>query len=89
MSRSTIARFPKNRREEVRVGLDEFNGHQLMTVRAWVIGGAKDGGDIPTKNGLALRVAQLPQLIAALAAVEKEARSAGLLTDDAVGDGDG
>ena len=89
MSDRTIARFSKNRREEVRVGLDEFNGHRLVTVRAWVIGGGKDGGSIPTKNGLALRVAQLPQLIAALAVVEKEARSAGLLTDDAAGGGDG
>jgi len=62
----TIATIEKNAREVIRVSRGQFNGHDLVSVRIWVPGGGKDGADIPTKSGLAFRVALLDDLIAAL-----------------------
>ena len=59
-----IAEFAKNSRETIRVAVGAYCGHQLVHIRAWV---ARDGGEpIPTKAGLAIRQAILPDLIAAL-----------------------
>lgn len=74
-----IAVIPKNRTEEIRVGLSQFNGHDLINVRVWA--DRRDGADgrVPTKAGIACRVALLPDLIEALQQVEAEARKKGLL----------
>ncbi len=74
-----VAEVPKNAREVWRVTLGQFGGHNLGNVRAWVPGGGKDGGDVPTKNGLALRVEQLPAMAAALRAAYDEAVRLGLV----------
>lgn len=72
-----IAVIQKNKTEEIRVELPEFNGHNLINIRVWVE--PRDGGAerIPTKAGVACR-ALLPELIAALRKAEAEARRAGL-----------
>jgi hypothetical protein len=69
-------------REEVRVALSEFNGHDLVNIRVWAE--PRDGGPdkIPTKAGLALRVEKLPELIEALEEAERQAREAGLISGD-------
>lgn len=74
-----VTELPKNAREVWRVTLGQFGGHNLGNVRAWVPGGAKDGGDVPTKNGLALRVEQLPAMAEALRAAYDEAVRRGLV----------
>jgi hypothetical protein len=66
---SALASFRKNTREEVRVSLDEFNGYDLVNIRVWYQ--TEDGEVRPGKQGLAIRLEQLPELQAALATVEQ------------------
>lgn len=73
-----IAVIEKNRAEELRICLDKFKGHDLVSVRVWCdaySGTAK----VATKKGVALAVDRLPELIAALQQAESEARRRGLL----------
>jgi hypothetical protein len=76
---SPIAVIAKNKNEEIRVALSEYNGHDLINIRIWA--DPRDGGTerIPTKAGVCCRVALLPALIEALQEAEAEARLAGLL----------
>ena len=70
----------KNMTEEIRIELSEFRGHDLINIRVWT--DPRDGGAerIPTKAGIACRIALLPELIAALQQAEAEARMRGLLS---------
>lgn len=77
MADTVIATIPKNSREEVRISLSEFRGVDLINLRIWF--DAKDGDKRPSKDGLALRLEKLPDLIQALQGAEHEARRAGLL----------
>ncbi|MFO1143166.1 MAG: transcriptional coactivator p15/PC4 family protein [Amaricoccus sp.] len=65
-----IASFRKNANEEVRVSLDDFSGHLLVNVRVWY--STANGEMRPGKQGIAVRVEQLPDLTAALAKAAKE-----------------
>jgi len=58
----------KNSREEIRIGLGEYKGHPLVSIRVWMT-----AEDLPTKKGLAFNPALLPEVIAALEAAQKEA----------------
>ncbi len=73
-----IANIPKNSREHIRIGLNEFNGHNLFSVRVWV---NKAGGadPLPTQKGLTAGVALLPAIIEALQATLKQAYDSGVL----------
>jgi hypothetical protein len=75
----SVAVIRKNAFEEVRVGLSEFNGHDLVDIRVWAE--PRNGGTdrIPTKAGIACNVRLLPELIEALQQAEMTARKAGLL----------
>lgn len=79
MSGTPIAVIPKNKLEEIRVELSEFNGHDLINIRVWAE--RRDGSTerIPTKAGIACKVTLLPELIEALRKAEIAARKAGLL----------
>jgi hypothetical protein len=74
-----LAVIRKNALEEIRVGLAEFNGHDLINLRVWA--DPRNGGTerIPTKAGIACNVRLLPDLIDALQKAEAAARKAGLL----------
>ena len=74
-----LAVIRKNALEEIRVGLSEFNGHDLLNIRIWAE--PRNGGAerIPTKAGICCNVRLLPDLIAALRQAEAAARKAGLL----------
>ena len=76
---SAIATIPKNTREEIRVQIGEFNGHQLLNIRVWADSREAGAGRVPTKAGVACKVALLPELIAALLAAKTKAESEGLL----------
>jgi hypothetical protein len=77
---AALAVVRKNALEEIRVGLSEFNGHDLLNIRVWAE--PRNGGTerIPTKAGIACNVWLLPELIAALRQAEAEARDQGLLS---------
>ena len=79
LSQGALATIRKNALEEIRVGLSEFNGHDLLNIRIWT--DPRNGGSerIPTKAGIACRVALLPEIIEALQRAEAQARARGLL----------
>ena len=67
---------------DLRVGISEYKGHDMVQVRQWVTSyQGEDSDRIPTKNGVSFNVRDLPAVIAALQEAEHEARAAGLLTD--------
>jgi hypothetical protein len=73
-----VAEFWCNRRgEAVRVQLKEFNGHPLVDVRKFFTD--DDGCLVPTKKGLAIAIARLPDLARAIAKAVHKARELGLL----------
>ena len=75
---TTIATIRKNTKEEIRISLSEWEGHDLINVRVWM--DPYEGGERkPTKKGVACKVTLLPDIIAALQQAEAEARVAGLL----------
>lgn len=61
---TSIASFPKNSREEVKISLDQFNGHDLVNIRVFYR--TESGDTRPGKQGLAIKVELLPDLMAAL-----------------------
>ena len=75
-----VATIRKNALEEIRIGLSEFNGHDLLNIRIW--SEPRNGGAerIPTKAGICCNVRLLPELIEALRQAEAAARQAGLLS---------
>ena len=73
-----IATFSKNKVEEIRIDLTEYQGHDLISARVWAPSQGT-GVKVPTKKGLTLNVRLLPDLIEALQEAEREARAAGLL----------
>ncbi len=77
----TVATIPKNKLEEVRVGIDEFKGYDLVSLRVWTDPYAGTER-VPTKRGLSVSVRLLPALMAALQEAEAAAREAGLFDED-------
>ena len=78
MSETIIATIPKNSREHIRIGLGDFKGHNLFSVRVWV-NNANSGESLPTQKGLTAGVALLPAVIEALQATLKRAYDSGVL----------
>jgi fumarate hydratase class II len=66
----TIATFQKNKFQEVRVGIREFKGNDLVDIRTWTM---TQGSNemVPTAKGVTINVALLSELKAALENVEK------------------
>jgi hypothetical protein len=74
-----VGQIEKNKREEIRVTLSNFKGHDLVGLRIWF----KAGDDYkPSSKGIALNVRILPQLIGMLEAAEKKAVELGVLDLD-------
>ena len=72
-----IAAIRRNGREEIRVTLGEWNGAPVFGVRAWFK--AEDSTMRPSKDGLTLRAALLPDLARALAEAERVAKAEKLI----------
>lgn len=66
----TVSVFPKNKFQEVRVGIREFKGNDLVDVRIWTISQGIDQM-VPTAKGVTINIHLLPQLIKALHDTEK------------------
>ena len=66
----TISTFAKNKFQEVRVGIREFKGNDLVDIRIWT---QTQGSPemVATAKGVAINIALLPQLMKALQEVEK------------------
>lgn len=66
MTDNTIATIPKNAREEIRVALTNYKGHELVDVRVFVESEIR-ADHVPTRKGIAVKPSLLPALIEALA----------------------
>lgn len=74
-----IARLDKNRREQLRVALDRYQGINLLDLRVTVDLTEASGVQTPTKKGISIQVRQLPALLDALHQAEARARQLGLI----------
>jgi hypothetical protein len=73
----TVAVFQKNKFQEVRVGIREFKGNDLIDIRTWTM---TQGSEemVPTAKGVSININLLPELRKALDVVEKELKASGL-----------
>ncbi len=67
-----VKRIPKNSREVVHVSVDHYRGHDLLNLRVWYE--SDDGTMRPGRQGLALRLALVPELLEALQTVVAESQ---------------
>lgn len=73
-----VTEIQKNSREVLRVQLQTFKGHELVSVRVWY----KERDDEamkPGKNGLTIRVEKLPELHEAIGKAIEAAKREGTL----------
>ena len=66
----TIATFKKNKFQEIRVGVREFKGNDLVDIRTWTMTQGSDDM-VPTAKGVSINVAIFNDLKNALAQVEE------------------
>jgi len=66
----TISVFQKNKFQEIRVGIREFKGNDLIDIRTWTM---TQGSNemVPTAKGVTINVHLLPELKRALEEAEK------------------
>lgn len=65
----TIATFKKNKFQEIRVGVREFKGNDLVDIRTWTMTQGSDDM-VPTAKGVSINVQLFGELKKALAQVE-------------------
>jgi Transcriptional Coactivator p15 (PC4) len=75
-----VGEIPKNNREDIRVTLSNFKGHDLVGARIWFK--TKDGESRPSSKGITVNVRVLPELIGLLEEAEKKAIELGVLSPD-------
>jgi len=69
----TVAVFQKNKFQEVRIGIREYKGNDLVDIRTWTMTqGAEEM--VPTAKGVSININLLPELKKALEQVDKELR---------------
>lgn len=67
----TVKTFQKNKFQEIRVGVTEYEGNDLIDIRTWSQRpGAED--KTPTSKGISINVKLYPELKEAVLALEKE-----------------
>ena len=66
----TVATFKKNKFQEIRVGIREFKGNDLIDIRTWTMTqGATEM--VPTAKGVSMNISLLKDLKESIAEVEK------------------
>ncbi len=70
----TVSVFKKNKFQEVRVGIREYKGNDLIDIRTWTM---TQGSEemVPTAKGVSINVSLLKDLQKALQQVENELKS--------------
>ena len=77
----TVATFNKNKFEEIRIGVKEYKGFDLIDLRVWV--DSKDaGGKVPTAKGLSLNVELFNEFKKSILALETTLKKNNLLDED-------
>ncbi|MFC1754646.1 transcriptional coactivator p15/PC4 family protein [Thermoproteota archaeon] len=73
-----IKAFEKNKFQEIRVGISEYQGNDLIDIRTWTLPkGAEE--KIPTSKGVSINVKLYPELKEAVLALEQELKDANLI----------
>ena len=74
----TVAVFQKNKFQEIRVGIREFKGNDLIDIRTWTM---TQGADemVPTAKGVTMKIGLLPELRKSLEEAEKILRESKML----------
>ncbi|MCB9771289.1 MAG: transcriptional coactivator p15/PC4 family protein [Candidatus Omnitrophica bacterium] len=67
----TVFVFPKNKFQEIRVGIREYKGNDLIDIRTWTL---TQGSEemVPTAKGVSINVNLIADLKKALEEVESE-----------------
>lgn len=67
----TVKTFQKNKFQEIRVGVTNYEGNDLIDIRTWSL---PKGGDemVRTSKGISINVKLYPELKDAVLALEKE-----------------
>ena len=70
----TVSVFPKNKFQEVRVGIRHYKGNDLIDIRTWTM---TQGSNemVPTAKGVSINVNLLSELKKALEEVEQELKN--------------
>jgi len=74
----TVRIFQKNKFQEIRVGITEYEGNDLVDIRTWSQR-ADSEEKTPTSKGVSINVKLYPQLKEAVLALEKELKEGNLL----------
>ncbi len=74
----TVCVFQKNKFQEVRVGIREYKGNDLIDIRTWTM---TQGSEemVPTAKGVSINVHLLPELRKAVDVVEQELKKNSML----------
>ncbi len=74
----TVFTFKKNKFQEVRVGIREYKGNDLVDIRTWTM---TQGSEemVPTAKGVSININLLPDLKKALEVVEQELKQNAML----------
>lgn len=76
-----VARFPKNKYEEVRVQIKEYRGKDLLDIRIWTdIKGVDE--KIPTTKGVTMNISHFYDLKKAILDLEKVLKEHNLLVEE-------
>ena len=65
----TVATFKKNKFQEIRVGIREFKGNDLIDIRTWTLTQGTEEM-VPTAKGVSINIHLLEDLKASIAKVE-------------------
>ncbi len=66
----TVKTFKKNKFQEVRVGIREFKGNDLIDIRTWTLAQGSDQM-VPTAKGVSMNIHMIAELKTSLNDVEK------------------
>ena len=70
-----VKTFPKNKFQEIRVGITEYQGNDLIDIRTWTLPKGSDEM-APTAKGVSINVKLYPELKEAVLALEAELKEA-------------
>ncbi|OIO81460.1 MAG: transcriptional regulator [Candidatus Omnitrophica bacterium CG12_big_fil_rev_8_21_14_0_65_43_15] len=74
----TVKAFPKNKFQEIRVSITEYQGNDLIDIRTWTLPqGASEYS--PTGKGVSINVKLYPEIKEAILALESDLKEAKLI----------
>jgi len=74
----TVKVFPKNKFQEIRIGISEYQGNDLIDIRTWTLPKGREEM-APTSKGVSINVKLYPELKEAVLALEKELKDNNML----------